>query len=506
MSNPALGAVSQYAVSAVASLGAAIPEPTYAVEVEFAVGSYTDVTSFCNRFDITRQLSTIYNDLAEGRCTAELYNGDRRFSPGNAGSPYYPNVVPGRNMRVKATHSGTTHFLFTGRLLDYQLSPEMGNQSVTVEAADSVRRLKNVAITTPLFTNTNPSSVFTAVMSQCGVNSFSSDQFQDTIPYAWYQDVQATTAIQDLIRFGKYALYEDGAGTIQLKNRYFGIGLSSVATFAIDAPDGLFGMKYTLSEESVINRAKIESSPRAPTTAQNTVAWITNAITIPASSAVGFWLSYVDPDQTSVLTPATSLQTPVASSDYLVNTSSDGTGTNITSALAVNVTMFGEAAVCSLYNATAATAYVTKFQIRGFSVRDQPSLSAQSDVSSSQSTFGLRSFFLQSNLIGDRNFASDFAASVTAEKNTPRPDLTISRKNDFPAILGIDLANIVSLVDSYTGVNSQWLVKSLRHSVTLANGLEHQFDCEIEFYTEQNFLVLDSASFGQLDSTRVLAF
>src|SRR5690348_3697709 len=52
--------------------------------------------------------------IQAGECTVTLDNADGSLSPENASSPYYPNVLPGRRLRVSAVWEGITYYLFYG--------------------------------------------------------------------------------------------------------------------------------------------------------------------------------------------------------------------------------------------------------------------------------------------------------------------------------------------------------------------------------------------------------
>jgi len=52
--------------------------------------------------------------IQAGTCTVIVANGDGRLSPDNTASPYYPNVLPMRRLRVSALWRGVTYPLFFG--------------------------------------------------------------------------------------------------------------------------------------------------------------------------------------------------------------------------------------------------------------------------------------------------------------------------------------------------------------------------------------------------------
>jgi hypothetical protein len=82
---------------------------TTTVEVAFASpplgGSYTwtDITAYVRSFDTKRGRSYELDQMQAGTATFQLDNKDGRFTPGLATGAYFPNVLPRRRIRVRAT-------------------------------------------------------------------------------------------------------------------------------------------------------------------------------------------------------------------------------------------------------------------------------------------------------------------------------------------------------------------------------------------------------------------
>lgn len=479
-----------------------MPDPTYTVEMELTANSFTNVTSDVVRFNIERKLSDLFHPLAPSNATVQFLNDGGKFSPQNSSSPYYPNLISQKKLRIKATHGTSLYPLFLGWIDEYQINPDPADRTTVVEARDSITRFDASTVTTSFFANTNPASFFTVVMSQSLVNSFAADSIFDTIAFAWTRDISARSVVQDILDFGYYKLFQDGAGTVQLKNRYYTLGeLSSVASLT-----EFFGFNYLQNENQIINLAKLSGQPRKISTTTNTVAWLQEIISIQASSATGFWLTYVDPVEVTVPTPATSLVTPLSSADYRANTSSDGSGTDRTSTTSPSVTFFGETAVCSLFNGSADTIYLTKFQLRGNSAQLQPSLSYETKDTSSQNVYGKHAFFQTNNYWSERNFIKDYADELILERKEEIPQLSITLKNDFTPIFVAELGSALSVQEPLTGVDSKWSIVSLTHDVTLQSGLEHTLRVDLDYLIDRPWLILDHLTKGKLDSGRVLAF
>lgn len=96
--------------------------PTLLIQVAFAdapltalaSNTWTDITAYVESFATRRGRSDALGRIEAGAAQLVLDNSDRRFDPTFASSPYYPNVVPMKKIRISATYSAVTYRLFTG--------------------------------------------------------------------------------------------------------------------------------------------------------------------------------------------------------------------------------------------------------------------------------------------------------------------------------------------------------------------------------------------------------
>jgi hypothetical protein len=65
--------------------------------------SWTDVTAYVKEFSTKRGRDYELDQIQAGTATFTLDNADGRFTPGRAASPYFPNVIPRRRVRIRTT-------------------------------------------------------------------------------------------------------------------------------------------------------------------------------------------------------------------------------------------------------------------------------------------------------------------------------------------------------------------------------------------------------------------
>jgi hypothetical protein len=119
--------------------------PVVTVEVAFTTTpfvtpAWTDVSDYVLSGSITRGRTSELDRARAGQATLVFTNEDRRFDPTHAASPYYPNVLPMRRLRVRATYNTVTYDLFSGYIDRWeQQYQHPGNATAVVSATDAFK-------------------------------------------------------------------------------------------------------------------------------------------------------------------------------------------------------------------------------------------------------------------------------------------------------------------------------------------------------------------------------
>lgn len=154
------------------------------VEVAFATDpgatpAWTDISAY-----LEGELSTFRGRSMEteryrtGTLDLTLQNEDRRFDPANTASPYYPNVVPMRRIRVRASYNAATYDVFSGYIDSWDQSYEHPQVAhCRVSASDLFKVLNQIEM---------PGSAYEV-------------EVRADAPFAWYRlgDPQDTTTLRD---------------------------------------------------------------------------------------------------------------------------------------------------------------------------------------------------------------------------------------------------------------------------------------------------------------------
>jgi hypothetical protein len=388
--------------------------------------------------------------------------------------------------------------LFAGFIDDWKPDPSLSAiRNTYITARDAGKVLRHRTITTSLFTNYNAGSLFSEILTGAGVASFTVDTMQDVIPFAFYRDRNAQNAIDEMIQAGYSFAYIDGAGTFKVKKRYYEIEGSIVGSLS-----EFMALNYTLSDRAVYNYVTVEGEPRRAATSTQTLASLPTPFYIPASSAISFFLEYLDPANSEPV-PGIEMVTPVSSTDYLTNAASNGGGANLTATTSVSAVFFAQTAYNTVFNGSATDAYLTKYTLRGKPVQRLSRFTALSEHTSSQNFYGTLAYALSNPLIGDQQFGQNYAGFILARNADPFPDLGCVIQNEFPLILSAEVSDQLHIVNTFSGINSAHVIQAMSHTIDLTRGLQHTAEYTIERYNDQGALSLDHPVYGLLDSRRL---
>ena len=476
--------------------------PFYRAGIGFTTGSYTRVDSHCTQMNWDRGLGDAFEGINVGKARVTLDNFAGQFSPDNPDGPYYGYLIPGKPLQIDVTWQSSRRILFTGAIEDFKITPALGKRKVDISAKDNFDKVKRAMITTSAFIGWNVGSLFVDVLSYCGLTTSSIDTISDTVPFAWWTDADGDEALNDIIKVGNYKTFMSAKGILNVRNKYYDIQGTTVASFF-----EFKSMDYTFDKSNIINRATIKAKPRAESTAISTIAWLdcgskTTLLSIPASSSITFTVGFVDPAEPQTKdVPATSVSI-IQSSDFRTTIYSHG-GTDTTSTTSVGLTLYAASALCTVYNGYDQLVYLKKFQLSGYSIQGQPDIIQRSDNSSSQALYDVQGEEIETDLIGNADYAGQYANYITQDYPEPRATVGITIVNCFPAVWDIELGDLISVVESNTFVNSSYTVMRQSHKVMTKKGLEHSVTYDLRFWRDRQWLILDSVTRGILDTNKL---
>lgn len=109
--------------------------------------TWVDISTDVLSVDIQRGRQWELNQINSGTCTITLDNKNRDYDPVNTSSPYYPNVLPMRMIRVSATYDSTQYWLYHGLIERWPQAYEgIGWATANLTCVDGYEALSNSSL------------------------------------------------------------------------------------------------------------------------------------------------------------------------------------------------------------------------------------------------------------------------------------------------------------------------------------------------------------------------
>lgn len=110
-----------------------------------------EITDIVARVAIRRGRNRITSKFEFGSADVVLFDQNGDWNPTNPASPYYPNLVPLRQIIIQANYAGGEYYLFSGFITNYDTGFRQGNEdlsTVTLRCIDAFKLLAGSAIAT----------------------------------------------------------------------------------------------------------------------------------------------------------------------------------------------------------------------------------------------------------------------------------------------------------------------------------------------------------------------
>lgn len=237
-----------------------------------------DVTSQVQSISTNNGRDRVFDHYDAGTATIRLLDTTGNWNPENASSPYYPNILPMRQLRISATYSSTRYYLFSGYIqsFDYDYQPGLNAAIVTIQAIDAFRLLNLASISTVTgaaagdLPGTRITQILDAISWPAGMRDIDTGLVTlQADPGTTRAALEALQAVED-VELG--ALYADPEGNIVFKDENAQI-LEAVGTptkFDDDGTDIPYnGISVRLDDTELANYVIVTRSGGTAQIAQN---------------------------------------------------------------------------------------------------------------------------------------------------------------------------------------------------------------------------------------------
>jgi len=430
-----------------------------------------------------------------GKLTARLKNNDGKYSPSNTSSVLTGNILPGRSVRLNAG-GGTfpyefpiafgTDPQFVGKLERITPTPAAhGLKTCTLTAYGTLGYLNDFRPSLATQIDQRTDQALGAILDDVGwpADDRNLDTGKTTMTRFWVDGPKTLDAMRIVEETEGGFIKEEKDGKVGFENRHTRL-LSpyntSQATFS-DASDAT--RTYTvLTQEDPLSTITnhFESSARTYTTAGVAVLWThpetgADSPLLTAGQARTFEAIYPNPSSANNALEVNAWTTPAATTDYLGNTASDGSGTNLTASIAVSVAKTSERMVITLTNNHASSsAYMTKIQARGTAVTSNDPVKLRAIDTASQTDYGERKYVAKTEFFPSSAEAQNWGDYQNAIFGSPINILTMefnanATEENLAEALGRDISDRVTITatnNANLGINADFFIESIRHHIS----------------------------------------
>jgi hypothetical protein len=416
-----------------------------------------------------------------GTCSFSLDNSVR--NSGGVNGYYTPGHTNQRSgweigvpIRFKATFDSTTYYKFSGTLIS--VTPTAGQYRKRLVACSAVdwmdeaarSRVKNIDIATDQRSDQLVTTlVEDAVTKQPPATSFATGQ--STFAYAFdnLSDAQTTVlrALADVVISELGYLYVKGdttqGGTLTFEDRHT---RPKKGAASADFNETMAQLDVARSRQDLINRVYVVVHPRTIAGSASALYELTTTQTVPSIpplETINILAPFKEASINAYRVAGQSLITPVSGTDWIANTAADGSGSNITSDVAVTLanTSANSVEFQIVNNHATSTAYLTTLQIRGTQVRDTTETILTASDSASQTSYG--EIDTRINMIYESNageFGNEIAKWILNIYKDPRNVIqsmtVIGNSSDalMTQVLAREPGDKITLTESMTGISS----------------------------------------------------
>lgn len=377
------------------------------------------------------------------RCVLTVANDDNRYSPFNTSSVLTGNLVPKRAVKIR-TEAPVVRDLFTGHI--ERIEPSVANSGV------KVARITCLGVFGQLTQNEVNIAYQATRASGAAVNDIldaagwaAADRAIDTGTETFVNydvdQIQAMTALRRVEESEPGLLVETKEGKIGFEDRDHRLGLPHIVAQAEYSDDSTAAGTFKYESITELDPLRfIFNDFRATVSKRATNAGVTlwthseanttgDAPEIEPGVSVTYWAQYPNPASRADGDGVSAWTALAATTDYTANSLANGTGTNLTSSVGLAEYNFAKSKKIVITNNHATSnMFITKLQNRGTEIYRLDPVSVRSEDSTSQSTYGQRTFS-RSGLaawIPDTIAAQEWADFMLSLHKDPSPMLSIS--------------------------------------------------------------------------------
>lgn len=411
-----------------------------------------------------------------GSCTMTLFNTTGIFSSFKATSPIYGLLLPGLQVKISATLSGTTYVMFLGYLDSINPLPALGRpNTATLRATGQLGRISGRKLSVSMKTSILTGAAIEEILDKIGfpAASYVGDTGKTTMARWWTGgNVDALNAIRDVEDTESGFIRETKTGKIAFEDRHHRMIAPHTVSQATYSDTALAALSYNnIAQSDPLQQIYniIEATLRTFTVDSLAVLWTlsengANSPLIQPGTSRTFWAAAVAVDAWT---------TPAATTDYLAFENSNGSGENRTANIAITETKFDSSMKIVVTNNGVTPAYLTFLQARGTAILANDPITIRAENLLSEILYGQRNYPLPAKWLSTSIETENYCNFNLGIYAAPIPVLTIatiaSRSDDQQLeALTREISDRITIIANGSadlGINEDFFVERISHTL-----------------------------------------
>ena len=471
------------------------PPTSYDINVDWDNNStFTDtydvISSDVKSASFSRGKSDELGKAEVGQLSVTLKNADGKYTPGYGGV-ISALLLPKRIIRVQGITGAVVYPLFYGFIEEIIPHPGYSEQDCIITAVDGIDFLSRHDLSTALAKDTGTGAIHTLILNDAGWSATmrTLDTGQDTVPYWYGHDVRARFAQEEIDDSEQGFSYVDGAGYFNFEDRFHRSSAThqtSQSTFT----NTMAQITYSFNPKNVYNIIKVRVTPWEVQSI--TELWrLDETPSIPAGETLVWW-GEASVSGVSVFVDAWT--TPASTTDYTANSLANGTGTDMTSDIAITTTKFAKTIKLSIKNNGAVPAFLTLLKARGTYYDDLTKVTRKAEDATSQTAYQKRTLTIDGKYMTDADMAASLATYSIGKYKNPRGELSMSIMNqdatNLTQILSRKISDRITVVNTKLGINGDYFIDYMQHDISMGGKL-HTVTYRLADTINEDFWCLD---------------
>ena len=472
--------------------------------------------------------SQLVGETISGVLKAKLNNESGDYSSFNSSSPLFGKILPGRKVRLTGNDGTTTYTLWEGFL--ERIEPVVSTReadSANMTCIGPLGYLNRFEVATEMKTNIKTGAAVIEVLDEAGWPDGNRDIDTGivTMPNFWADRKTTFAALRTVEDTESGVIEESAAGNIVFRDRHArSVDTRSTTSQATYSDSASASLPYIKVDQ--IDPLKFVFNDLRGDLQIYDGVWTLGADTLGSGTILGaaptlLWtLSESNSNspefsagQVRIYTAISNVGVDawsdlVATTDYTANDAADGSGTDRTSSISIATVKKSQSVKITVTNGHSGTVYLTKLQARGNQLSAKDKVSVGAEDSTSQATYGKRTFPHPGSFMPDTQEIQDWADFHVSVWKDPVPllRLTFAANRSTAALTDAysrelsDLVTVEADNNAGLGIDTLFFVESVAH--TIDSMYQHKFQVTLsEAAGYSGFFIVGTSSLGA--STRL---